>query len=176
MKRVIVVPYDESWKAEFERIKEELLAVLIDYAMAIEHVGSTSVPELYAKPIIDVDIVIDEKMFDTIKAQLGDIGYTHIGDLGVEGREAFKYENKPHLLEHHLYVCNKNADELERHLALRNFLRSNGEYRNKYSELKIKLAKMYPYDIDSYINGKQSLILEIYEKCGLDIPYKQSKE
>ena len=75
-------------------------------------------------------------------------------------------------MEHHLCVCDKNADELKRHIALRNFLRGNNEYRDKYSRIKQDMTVKYPHDIDSYILGKQPVILEIYEKCGLDISYK----
>ena len=172
MRKIIVVAYNPDWEKEFEQIKSELIPVLSDLILNIEHVGSTSVPGLYAKPIIDIDIVIELELFDKVKEQLEKIGYFHVGNLGIEGREAFKYENKPHLMEHHLYVCDKNSDELKRHIALRNFLRNNKEYCDKYSAIKIEMAKNYPDNIDSYIDGKQSTILEIYEKCGLDTSYK----
>ena len=122
---------------------------------------------------IDIDIVIDKNMLNAITKKLGEIGYTHVGDLGIEGREAFNYENKPHLMEHHLYVCDKDADELKRHIVLREFLRENQEYRDKYSQIKIEMAQKYPHDIDNYIDGKQPIILEIYQKCGLDTSYKK---
>ena len=172
MRTIIVVPYNSDWKNEFERIKNELTSVLSDLILTIEHVGSTSVPGLHAKPIIDIDIVIEIELFDKVKERLEKIGYFHVGNLGIEGREVFKYENKLHLMEHHLYVCDKDSDELKRHTALRNFLRNNKEYCDKYSAMKIKMANKYPHDIDNYIDGKQSTILEIYEKCGLDTSYK----
>jgi len=177
MRRITVAPYDPGWADEFERIKKELMQELMPalsgVVLAAEHVGSTSVPGLYAKPIIDIDIVIETGMFDRVKARLESAGYFHVGDLGIAGREAFKYENKPHLMEHHLYVCEKDAAELKRHLALRDFLRQNQEYREKYSRIKIEMAKKYPNDIDGYMDGKQPVILEIYEKCGLDVTYKK---
>ena len=173
MRTISVVPYNPSWKDEFERIKHEVLIGLQDTFIAIEHVGSTSVSGLRAKPIIDIDIVVDGEMFDDVKERLEIIGYFHIGNLGIVGREAFKYENKSHLMEHHLYVCDKNSDELKRHITLRDFLRKNEDYRIKYGEIKQEMANSFPHDIDAYINGKQAIILEIYEKCGLDITYKQ---
>ena len=189
MRTIVVVPYDPNWKNEFERIKSELMPVLAGEIISVEHVGSTSVPGLYAKPIIDIDIVIDRENFENVKMQLAKIGYFHVGNQGVEGREAFKYkerlvdgiddpicqyQDKSHLMEHHLYVCDKAADELKRHLTLRDFLRNNEEYRRKYSEIKMEMAKMHPHDINSYILGKQPVVLEIYEKCGLDISYKNT--
>ena len=173
MRTIVVVEYNPNWAKEFEKIKNELISVLADSVYTIEHVGSTAVPGLCAKPIIDIDIVIEKEMFEVIKEKLSSIGYYHIGNLGIGGREAFKYEDKPHLMDHHLYVCDKEADELKRHLVLRDFLRNNEEYRNKYSEIKMEMAKKHPHDIDSYISGKEPVILEIYEKCGLDITYKQ---
>lgn len=173
MRNIIVVPYNPNWIEEFERIKSELSAVLNDIILSIEHVGSTSIPELYAKPIIDIDIVIESEKFDLVKARLTELGYKHEGNLGIEGREAFKYKDKPYLMEHHLYVCDKDADELKRHLALREFLRANKEYREKYSKIKIEMALKYPNDIDNYLDGKQPVILEIYEKCGLGTTYKR---
>ena len=189
MRTIVIVPYDPNWKNEFERIKSELMTVLAGEVISIEHVGSTSVPGLHAKPIIDIDIVIDSGNFENVKAQLAKIGYFHEGNLGVEGREAFKYkerladgidnplrkyQDKSHLMEHHLYVCDKNADELKRHLTLRDFLQNNDEYRQKYSEIKIEMAGKHPHDIDSYILGKEPIVLEIYEKCGLDVSYKNA--
>ena len=187
MRTITVVPYSPNWKHEFERIKDELMSIVSNTVISIEHVGSTSVPGLHAKPIIDIDIVIDYEKFVKVKEQLAKIGYFHIGNLGVEGREAFKYkerlidgidspacqyQDKSHLMDHHLYVCNKNSDEVKRHLTLRDFLRSNDEYRKKYADIKLEMASKYPHDIDSYILGKEPIILEIYEKCGLDTSYK----
>ncbi|MCL2500599.1 MAG: GrpB family protein [Defluviitaleaceae bacterium] len=175
MRIITVVPYNAAWSDEFRKIKDELVPALSETALAIEHVGSTSVPGLFAKPIIDIDIVIDMRDFGVVQKRLAGLGYTHVGDLGIPGREAFKYEDKPHLMEHHLCVCDKNADELKRHIALRNFLRGNNEYRDKYSQIKQAMAIKYPHDIDNYILGKQPVILEIYEKCGLDTSYKNSQ-
>ena len=97
-KNVVVIPYHERWKTDFEEIKQELEFVLGDLAMAVEHVGSTSVPGLSAKPIIDIDVVIkDDTFFDAVVQKLSTIGYRHEGDLGIAGREAFDYDHKPHL-------------------------------------------------------------------------------
>lgn len=165
-KHVIVEDYNPEWSNEFERISNELLTFLADKIISVEHVGSTSVQGLAAKPIIDIDVVID-KNFEEVKQALEYIGYCYEGDLGVSGREAFRYENKPHLMRHHLYVCNKENEELYRHLTFRDYLRQHSEEREKYSAVKKVMALRYPYDINSYIEGKQSVILDIYKKCGL---------
>ena len=164
-KHVVVEDYNPNWKYEFEKIEAELRIVLKD-VISIEHVGSTSVEGLDAKPIIDIDIVIEDN-FKEVKNQLETIGYIHEGDLGISGREAFKYRNKDCLMTHHLYVCNKNNEELHRHITFRDYLRNNKKERERYSLIKKEIAAKYPEDIDSYISGKQNAILEIYEKCGL---------
>jgi len=169
------VPYDKNWEIEFEKIKNELLPWVHDMTISIKHVGSTSVKGLYAKPIIDLNIVIDnESMLPDIIQRLAKINYTHVGDLGISGREAFKYSDKPHLMEHHLYVCPKDSLELRRHVTFRDHLRLHPGDCEKYSNIKIEMAKKFPHDIDGYINGKEPVILEIYERCGLDVSYKQA--
>lgn len=167
-KHVVVVPYDEQWKRDFLEIKSELQDALGDLALRIEHVGSTSVEGLSAKPIIDIDVVIeDEARFGAVTAALAGIGYEHQGDLGITGREAFRYDGKDHLRKHHLYVCQKESPELKRHLAFRDYLRSHADAVREYSRIKEEGARLYPYDIDGYIAHKSPWIEKIYREIGL---------
>lgn len=167
-KHVVVQPYDETWKADFAAIRDELNAVLSDLVLRIEHVGSTSVEGLSAKPVIDIDVVIrDRTCLPEVIAALQTIGYTHEGDLGVPGREAFKYSGKEHLKKHHLYVCAQDSEELKRHIAFRDHLRSNPDAVAEYSRIKEEGARLYPWDIDKYIEHKSPFIEKIYERIGL---------
>ena len=167
-KRVVVVPYDETWESAFEGIKNEIEAVIGEIILGIEHVGSTSVKGLSAKPCIDIDVIIkDYSVFDEIAKRLGAIGYIHEGNLGIKDREAFKYADKPHLMMHHLYVCPQYSDELHRHITFRNFLRHNPEAVKEYSLVKEKGAELYPNNIDQYIEYKSLCIEELSKKCGL---------
>ena len=167
-KKVIVLPYDSAWKTAFEDIRAELDAALGNLAIAIEHVGSTSVVGMSAKPIIDIDVVIpDYTAFDAVVQTLAKIGYTHEGDLGIKDREAFKYTDKPHLQKHHLYVCPQNSAELHRHITFRDFLRRNPDAVKTYSAVKETAAALYPDDIDGYINHESPCIEELYKLCGL---------
>jgi len=135
--KVTVVPYDPAWRSDFEKIKKELESALCGLIVGIEHVGSTSVEGLSAKPCIDIDIIIENySVFDNVVEKLNEIGYIHEGDLGIKGREAFKYSDKPYLQNHHLYVCPKNSEELHRHLVFRDFLRSNPDAVKKYGSVK----------------------------------------
>ena len=166
--RVIVLPYDPSWKSDFEAIKRELEGAIGEWSVSIEHVGSTSVEGMSAKPCIDIDVVIrDYTVFDAVVQGLASIGYIHEGDLGIKDREAFKYTGKPHLKAHHLYVCPEDSEELRRHITFRDFLRGNPAAALQYSQVKEEAAKLFPGDIDGYIACKSPCIEELYRMCGL---------
>ena len=166
--KVIVLPYNKAWKTEFEQIKGELLDAIGDLIIDIEHVGSTSVEGMSAKPCIDIDVVIkDYSVFDDIVLRLGGIEYIHEGDIGIKDREAFKYDGKEHLQKHHLYVCPLYSTELRRHTLFRDFLKSDPEAIQKYSLVKETAAKLFPDDFDKYIEYKSPCIQELYEKYGL---------
>ena len=167
-KRVIVVSYDSKWNDEFQKIKSYLEKTLENSILAIEHVGSTSIEGISAKPIIDIDVIIEGyDKFEDAKSRLKKLGYYHEGDLGIKDREAFGYNEKHEFMMHHLYVCPRNSEELKRHIAFRDYLRTHKEDRDKYSVIKLQAAIKYPTDIDSYIETKSSCINEIYKKCGL---------
>ena len=167
-KNVVVLPYDKAWKSDFEAIRNELETAIGDLILGIEHVGSTSVEGLSAKPCIDIDVIIkDYSIFPTVVSRLNSVGYIHEGDLGIKDREAFRYTDKPHLQTHHLYVCPQDSAELHRHLTFRDFLRSNPEAVRIYSSVKEQAAQLYPQQIDRYIEYKSPCIEELYRQCGL---------
>ncbi len=167
-KSVIVTPYDIRWKTDFNNIKREIESVIGNLIICVEHVGSTSVEGLSAKPCIDVDVVIkDYSVFDSVVSRLKTIGYVHEGNLGIQDREAFKYSHKPHLKTHHLYVCPRNSKELYRHITFRNFLRENPDAVKKYGKIKEEAARLFPDNIDKYMEYKSSCIDELYAMCGL---------
>ena len=167
-KRVCVVPYDAAWKTEFLKIKEEILSAIGAHILAVEHVGSTAVEGLSSKPCIDIDVVIaDDAVLTTVVRGLAAIGYIHEGDLGIEGREAFRYSDKPHLFLHHLYVCKECSEELHRHLAFRDFLRTHPEAAKEYGRVKEEAARLYPDDIEKYMEYKAPCIEALHRLCGL---------
>ena len=166
-KNVVVEKWNPKWKDEFERIVDSLGEDVIYNSVKIEHVGSTSVEGLYAKPIIDLDIVIENDKFAIIKELLNKKGYEHEGDLGIEGREAFSYSGKEELMTHHLYVCPKDSKELFKHITFRDFLKNNSALASEYSKMKEQAAVLYPDDIDKYMEFKSEIIEKIYKKCGL---------
>ena len=166
-KGVVVEKWNPQWKYEYEKIVDSLGKDIIYNSIKIEHVGSTSVEGLSAKPVIDLDIVIEKDKFAIIKELLNKKGYEYEGDLGIEGREAFSYSGKEELMTHHLYVCPKNSKELFKHITFRNFLKNNPALAAEYSKVKEQAAVLYPDDIDKYMEFKSEIIEKIYKKCRL---------
>ncbi|MCR5085990.1 MAG: GrpB family protein [Lachnospiraceae bacterium] len=167
-KRVVVCPYDEGWAQDFSRIQGELSDALGGLALRIEHVGSTSVRGLSAKPIIDIDVVIaDATKLEPTVAALANIGYVHEGNGGIVGREVFGYDGKEHLRKHHLYVCTEDSPELRRHLTFRDYLRAHPEAVAEYSRVKEEGAARFPFDIDGYIAYKSPCIETLYRRLGI---------
>ena len=167
-KKVVVLPYDRTWKSAFEDIRSEIESAIGDLIIGIEHVGSTAVEGLSAKPCIDVDVVIkDYTIFAAVVEKLAGIGYFHEGDLGIEGREAFGYTGKDHLMKHHLYVCPQNSRELHRHITFRDFLRQHPEAAQKYGQVKETAAQLFPENIEGYMAYKAPCIAALYKQCGL---------
>jgi GrpB-like predicted nucleotidyltransferase (UPF0157 family) len=166
MRTIVVVDYDAAWPKYFERIRSRVWPVVGDVALAIEHVGSTSVPGLAAKPIIDLSVVVrGEPDVALAIERLSTLGYVHRGNLGVPGREAF--DSPDGLPTHNLYVCLQDAASLANHLALRHYLRSHPEAAREYGDLKKQLARQYPHDVASYVEGKTDLIVRILRDAGL---------
>lgn len=163
----MIEKWNPKWKDEFEKIVASLGKDIIYNSIKIEHVGSTSVEGLSAKPIIDLDIVIENDKFEIIKRLLNDKGYKHEGNLGIEGREAFSYSGKEELMTHHLYVCPKDSKELFKHITFRDFLKNNPALASEYSKVKEQAAVLYPDDIDKYMEFKSEIIEKIYKRCGL---------
>lgn len=168
-KKVMVLPYDSGWASAFEAVKQEIVEALGDLIIGVEHVGSTSVRGMSAKPCIDLDVVIrDRSVFGAVVEKLAAVGYIHEGDLGIRDREAFRYADKPHLMTHHLYVCPQDSEELRRHMVFRDFLRSDPDAARRYSQVKETAAELFPENIDKYMEYKSGCIRELYLQCGLE--------
>lgn len=165
MYQVIVEPYNPEWPRHFERLAGVLWPAISDHALTIEHVGSTSVPGLAAKPIIDIDIVIEESSrLPAIVAALAALGYAHQGNQGIVDRESFKRVGAD--VRHNLYVCPTSSIALRNHLCLRDSLRGDPTLRAEYARLKQSLAVRFPSSMPDYIDGKTDFVLGVLEKHG----------
>jgi GrpB-like predicted nucleotidyltransferase (UPF0157 family) len=159
---MLIQKYDPIWAKNFNDLKKVFQNALLDLTIEIEHVGSTSVVGLAAKPIIDIDLIYSNQAdFQKIKNSLSKLGYDHNGDQGIFEREVFKRKDtlKKHpildKLKHHLYVCIYNSVELRRHILFRDFLRKNEWSKKEYQNLKIELAKKVNHDQKKYAALKE---------------------
>lgn len=159
---MLIQEYKESWIEDFKAIESAINDALIGLNISIEHVGSTAVPKLAAKPIIDIDIVYGKDVpFETIKRGLEKIGYYHNGNQGIENREVFKRKNwwstHPILdaIRHHLYACPVDSEEFRRHILFRNYLIDNETARTEYQQLKYEIAVAANQDKKQYANLKE---------------------
>lgn len=170
-KTVIVTKYQKLWQAQFQLVVRFLLPIITPHFLTIEHVGSTAVVGLQAKPVIDCDIIVREDQFAAIETALTKAGFTNRGDLGIVKRIAF---SGPDLgFRYHLYVCYEDAPNLREHILLREYLRMHPGAKKRYGELKEKLALMYPTDINSYLDGKASMIQHYLKKAHDVILYER---
>ncbi len=161
---VIVVDYDPAWPRLFEGLRDRVVAALGDLVVAVEHVGSTAVPGLPAKPIVDLDVVIlTAAELPAAIERLATLGYVHRGDLGIPGREAFSrpLDTPPH----HLYVCAWDSAELRRHLLFRDYLRTDPEDARAYGALKRQLAARFRDDREAYTEAKSAFVAEILRRA-----------
>ena len=163
---VVVVDYDTEWPRLFDELRARVWPAVADVALAIEHVGSTSVVGLAAKPIIDMTVVVPSPadVPGTIE-RLAAVGYQHVGDMGIAGREAF---NAPAgLARHNLYVCAQGTIGIVNQIAVRDYLRAHPDAVVAYARLKKQLARRFPHDINSYVLGKTELLLGVLRAAGL---------
>jgi GrpB-like predicted nucleotidyltransferase (UPF0157 family) len=159
---ITVVEYDPTWPSAFERFRERLWAVVGDFAESIEHVGSTAVPGLAAKPVIDIDVVVQSQTDVQLGIRrLAAIGYEHQGDLGIPGREAFGWPSgEP---RHHVYVCVAGCDALQRHLLFRDYLRTRPDEAFAYAEAKKVAATAHGAEREAYSEAKREVGERIME-------------
>jgi GrpB-like predicted nucleotidyltransferase (UPF0157 family) len=158
--QLMIRDYDATWPDQFSKLAARVKAVLGTLVLQVEHVGSTAVPGLVAKPLIDVDVVLASPSdLGEVIRRLGGLGYVHEGDLGIAGREAFRWPSGE--ARHHLYVLIAGASELRRHLAFRDALRANRGVRDAYAALKRSLALQCSQDRKAYTEAKSAFITNI---------------
>lgn len=164
--RVEVVAYDPAWPARFEAARARLLDALRDVpVLAIEHVGSTSVPGLAAKPIIDIDVVVERPVVVMAAAALERAAYVGMGDLGVTDRFAFRAPDKDP--RRNVYVVVAGSLSLRNHLGVRRALREDDGLRDRYAAVKLELAQRDYRDLGGYVADKSPIVAQILARSGL---------
>jgi len=161
-----VVAYDPEWPRWFARIRDRVTPALGPVGHRVEHVGSTAVPGLAAKPIVDADVVVAEPDVDRAVALLAALGYQHAGDLGVTGREALLPPADE--LYHHLYVVVDGSAALADHVDLREYLVSHPAAAQRYARRKYELAHLLETDREEYVRQKGDLVEELLRLARTD--------
>lgn len=161
MREVKVVPYDKDWPEMFEVEAERLQSLIPGEIIDIYHIGSTSIPEMPAKPIIDILVEVKniEKIDDYTERLIAN-GYKPFGEYGIPSRRFFvkgSLSNRTH----HIHMFQTGDPEISRHLAFRDYLIANHYEALQYGALKKKLAQENPVDIQKYIDGKNDFIKNI---------------
>lgn len=159
MRNIVVVSYDPMWSERFEKEAKAIKAILGDLLLEIHHIGSTSVPGLAAKPVIDIlPVVRDITLVDAFNPPFEAIGYEPMGENGIPGRRFFRKGGAEHR-SHHLHIFGTdNTTDIHRHLAFRDYLRTHPEVADEYASLKQTLARKFPHDINAYCDGKDAFI------------------
>ncbi|MBC1898141.1 GrpB family protein [Listeria booriae] len=159
--KIQVVAYSNTWPAIYQNESEQISAILEDNLVAIHHIGSTSVPGLQAKPIIDImPVVRNITAVDAHNNAFEKLGYECMGEFGMPGRRYFRKGSETRT--HHIHIFEEaNQVDITRHLAVRDYLRTHQDVANAYGELKAKLALEYPDDIDGYCDGKDAFVKEM---------------
>ncbi|KRF32332.1 GrpB family protein [Nocardioides sp. Soil805] len=162
---VEVVAWSPAWAAQFEELAVVLRAAVAGIPGArVEHVGSTSVPGLAAKPILDVDVIVDAEHVPAAVRGLEEAGYVHRGDLGVAGREAFHAPDREP--RRNVYLCSAGTTNVRNHLAVRDVLRRRDDLRDAYAAAKLALADDPAMDMDAYLAGKSAVVQEVLRASG----------
>ncbi|WP_256005273.1 GrpB family protein [Pedobacter deserti] len=167
---ITVVPYNPHWPEQFVALSSKIQKCLSGIIKDIHHVGSTAVPGLEAKPIIDIDIILFNLAdIELAIAALNENGYYYLGEMGISGRHAFSDTNE-RSVAHNLYICDPHSPAFLNHIALRDHLRGSQEAREAYGNLKKQLASLHPFDIEQYVHGKTAFIADVLMSSGLSRP------
>lgn len=160
-RHIIVVSYDPRWGEQYKLEALKIKEILQDNCVTIHHIGSTAVKGLYAKPVIDIMPVVHSiEKVDEVSSEFEKIGYEYMGEFGIKGRRFLCKGGDERTYHIHVF-CEDNTADISRHLAVRDYLRTHKDVCKKYSALKRKLAKKYPYDIDSYCDGKYLFVRQM---------------
>lgn len=151
---ITVAAYDPLWVKKYEEEVLLIKEILADNCIATYHIGSTSVPGLAAKPIIDIMAAVRNlEKVDGVAEAFSKIGYEYLGEFGIKGRRYLRKGGDERTHQIHIFQMN-DWNNIGRHLAFRNYMRTHEKERTEYAKLKIALAQKFPYDIDRYCDGK----------------------
>jgi len=162
MRKVEVVLHNPQWRDVFEAEAKKVAAALGESVVAIHHIGSTAIPNTYAKPVVDLLVEVrDITKVDGRSSVMESLGYEVMGEYGIPGRRYFRKDNQEGIRAHNIHAFEAGSAEVDRHLAFRDYMIAHPGDAQRYSELKRKLAEEHPQSIDGYMDGKDGFIKEI---------------
>lgn len=165
MRPVDVVPYGPQWPRLFREAEAPLRQAFSGNLLALHHIGSTAIPGMPAKPVIDMLAVVKEiEDVDEAAPALEKMGYSARGENSIPGRRYFTREEGGRRT-HHLHVYREGHPAVVRHLAFRDYLIEHPDEAKRYGELKVKLAGRHRDERRRYAEGKEALIAELEEKA-----------
>ena len=157
---VRVVAHDPGWKGKFEAEADQISGALGDIVVTLHHIGSTALPEVLAKSVIDVLLEVDDIVrLDDKSSAMEQLGYEVIGD-GIPGRRYFRRDHASGIRTHQVHVFQKDGPQIKCHLAFRDYLIAHSAEARTYGELKRRLAREHPDDMEAYMDGKAPFIKE----------------
>lgn len=166
LKYVELKPHDPAWSSLFIEAEAEIQSILQDNCIEIHHIGSTAIPDIHAKPIIDVlPVVKDISLVDSFNAKFEAQGYVCMGEYGIPGRR-FYWKSKSKRT-HNIHLFEQGSPEISKYLRFKEFMLSHEDYAKAYSLIKCSLAEVFSQDIESYVNGKASFVQLIDYKAGV---------
>jgi GrpB-like predicted nucleotidyltransferase (UPF0157 family) len=161
MRKVEVVPHSSQWRDAFEAEAKQVAAALSENVVAIHHIGSTAIPNIYAKPVIDLLVEVRDIEVNGRSSAMESLGYEVMGEYGIPGRRYFRKDNQAGVRTHNIHAFEAGSAEVERHLAFRDYMIAHPGDAQRYSELKRKLAEEHPQSMDGYMDGKDGFIKEM---------------
>lgn len=162
---ITVENYDPEWPLMYKRERGRIAEILKDNCIYIYHIGSTAVPGLPAKPIIDIMAVVKSlEKVDIVAEKFSDSGYEYLGEFGIAGRRYLRKGGDERTHQIHIFQAD-DWNNIGRHLAFREYMRTHEKERNEYAKIKKALAKKFPYDIDGYCLGKDDFIRETEKRA-----------
>ncbi|EZP76977.1 hypothetical protein H839_10283 [Parageobacillus genomosp. 1] len=163
-RKVEVVPFCEQWATMFTEEAEKLKRVFGEQCLRIYHIGSTAIPGMSAKPIVDIMIEVhDIDYVDSYNDAMAALGYQAMGENGIPKRRYFQKGRDERT--HHVHVFPAGSEHIARHIAFKEYMIAHPEEAKAYSRLKEALAKQFPADIEAYIKGKDAFVKEIEKKA-----------
>ena len=165
---ITVLNYDPEWPLKYERERKAIAEILDGNGISIYHIGSTSVPGLAAKPIIDMMAVVRSlEKVDDARGKFSELGYEDLGEFGIAGRRYFRKGGDERTHQIHIFQAD-DWNNIGRHLAFRDYMRTHEKERAEYAEIKTALAQRFPYDIDGYCDGKDAFVREMEKRALLE--------